>query len=692
MRLRTVAQLVSSTLIVAATSAYAQQPVRTANQQGSARAARSPAFIQLDQYLDWEDVQDPQLSPDGKQLIYTRRWVDKIADQWKSSVWIMNVDGTRNRFLLDGSDARWSPDGTRIAYVAHGEPNGSQLFVRWMDAEGAVSQLTHLTETPSGVEWSPDGKWLAFTMLVPAHDDWRIAMPTPPKGAKWVEPPRIVQKLNYRRDRQGYVEDGSTHIFVVSADGGGTPRPVTTGNFNDGAFHWMPDGKRIVFTGLRTSDAEYAWRETEIYSVDVATGDASQLTHRKGPDNQPTPSPDGKLIAYTGFDSTSDTWVDSKLYIMNADGSNPHVISGTLDRSPSGLIWAKDGSAVYFNAENEGARNLYVATLKGDVRPVTKGAQVLTVSDIDTRGLAVGVSSTASKPNDVIVFDLKQPASFRQLTDVNDDVLFGKKIGAQDEIWVSTKDGLKVQGWVVKPPDFDPSKKYPLILEIHGGPHSMYNVAFNFARQQQAADGYVVLYTNPRGSTGYGSAFGNQIKNAYPGKDFDDLMAAVDTVIGRGYVDTSNMFVYGCSGGGVLTAWTVGHTNRFAAAASMCPVIDWVSFVGITDGSSWYYNFAKLPWEDPAEHLRRSPLMYVGNVTTPTLLMTGVNDLRTPISQTEEFYRALKLRKVPTAMIRFNDEWHGTSSRPSNYLRTQLYLESWFERWSKKNGARVADQ
>jgi len=692
MHFRAVTLLASSTLIICCATAYAQPAARTAQQQGSSRAPRSPALIQLDQYLDWEDVQDPQLSPDGKQVIYTRRWIDKINDQWKSSVWITNVDGSRNRFLLDGSDARWSPDGTRIAYIAHGEPNGSQVFVRWMDAEGAVSQLTHLTETPAGLDWSPDGKWLAFTMLVPAKNEWHIAMPTPPKGAKWVEPPRIVQKLNYRRDRQGYVEDGSTHIFVVSADGGGTPRQVTTGDYNDGAFRWMPDGKRIVFAGLREPDAEYAWRESEIYSVDVATGNVAQLTHRKGPDNQPTPSPDGKLIAYTGFDSTSDTWVDAKLYVMNADGSNSHVISGNLDRSPAGLIWAKDGSGLYFNVDNEGSRNLYLATLKGEVRPVTKGAQVLTVSDIDARGMAVGVDASASKPNDVVVFDLRQPGSLRQLTTVNDDVLFGKKLGAQDEIWVSTRDGLKVQGWVVKPPDFDPAKKYPLILEIHGGPHSMYNVAFNFARQQQAADGYVVLYTNPRGSTGYGSAFGNAIKNAYPGRDFDDLMAAVDTVIGRGYVDANNMFVYGCSGGGVLTAWTVGHTNRFAAAASMCPVIDWVSFVGITDGASWYYNFAKLPWEDPTEHLKRSPLMYVGNVTTPTLLMTGVNDLRTPISQTEEFYRALKLRKVPTAMIRFNDEWHGTSSRPSNYLRTQLYLESWFERWSRKNGGRVADQ
>ena len=675
-----------ATLVAASISLFVL-PVYAQQQQASTQRAAN--LIRLDQYLDWEDVQDPQISPDGKQVIYGRRFVDKMNDSWETALWIMNIDGSRNRFLVKGASPRWSPDGTRIAYTARGEPSGTQIFVRWMDAEGAVTQLTRLTESPNGLEWSPDGKWLAFSMFVPVKESWNIQMPAAPKGAKWTEPPRIVQKLNYRRDREGYVEDGNTHIFVLGADGGGTPRQVTSGAFNHGAPRWMPDGKHIVFSGLRLPDAEYRWRESDIYSVDVASGDIKQLTTRKGPDGQPTPSPDGKLIAYTGYDSTSDTWVDSKLYVMNADGSGSRMISGTFDRSPSGMQWATDGSGVYFNAENEGARNLYFVSLKGgDVRAVTKGAQVLTVSDISSNGTAVGVMATGSHPNDLVAFDLKQPSP-HWLTAVNDDVLFGKQIGAQEEIWYTSVDGFKIQGWVVKPPNFDAKKKYPLILEIHGGPHSMYNVAFNFARQQQAADGYVVLYTNPRGSTGYGSAFGNAIKNAYPGKDFDDLMAGVDTVIGRGYVDASNLNVWGCSGGGVLTAWTVGHTNRFSAAASLCPVIDWMSFVGITDGASWYYNFAKLPWEDPSEHLKRSPLMYVGNVTTPTLMMTGVNDLRTPISQTEQFYSALKLRKVPTAMIRFNDEWHGTSSKPSNYLRTQLYLESWFQRWAKK-GDRVA--
>jgi dipeptidyl aminopeptidase/acylaminoacyl peptidase len=303
--------------------------------------------------------------------------------------------------------------------------------------------------------------------------------------------------------------------------------------------------------------------------------------------------------------------------------------------------------------------------------------------------MAVGVATSPMKPNDIVAFDVRTPA-IKQLTDVNGDVLAGKRLATTEEVWYTSVDGQRIQGWIVKPADFDAKKKYPMMLEIHGGPHSMYNVGFNFSRQDHASNGFVMLYTNPRGSTGYGSAFGNAIKNAYPGKDYNDLMAGVDTVINRGFVDSNRLYVFGCSGGGVLTAWTVGHTDRFAAAASMCPVINWLSFVGTTDGSSWYYNFAKYPWDDPSEHLKRSPLMYVGNVKTPTMLMTGVNDLRTPISQTEEFYEALKIRKVPTAMIRFNNEWHGTSSTPSNFIRTQLYLRSWFDKYqTPPKGQRV---
>jgi dipeptidyl aminopeptidase/acylaminoacyl peptidase len=674
----------SLTALALPPSAVAQDPLPA---QGTAPAPPKDRLTIAD-YFDWEDVSGPSLSPDGRQVIYTRTWIDKVNDKRESSVWIMNADGSRNRFLVNGSEAKWSPDGSRIVYVAPGEPGGSQIWTRYMDAEGATTQITRLTETPSSVEWSPDGKTIAFGMLVRGSDSWRLAMPAAPRGAKWTEPPRVVTKVRYRSDRQGFLEDGLRQLFTVPADGG-TPRQVTSGEWAANGTTWMPDGKSFVFTSLRTKDSEYAWRESDIYKVDIATGAVVALTNRKGPDNNPVPSPDGRLIAYSGYDSTDATWKDATLYVMDADGRNARPLTETLDRSPSGMMWSPDGSGVYFNVENEGSRNLYFVSLRGEVRPVTKGAHALTVTDIGKGFVAVGVASSPQKPNDIVAFDVRTPA-IRQLTDVNGDVLAGKKLATTEEVWYTSVDGYRVQGWIVKPADFDPAKKYPLMLEIHGGPHSMYNVGFSFARQDHAANGFVLLYTNPRGSTGYGSAFGNAIKNAYPGKDYDDLMAGVDTVIGRGIVDPNRLYVFGCSGGGVLTAWTVGHTDRFAAAASMCPVINWLSFVGTTDGNSWYYNFAKYPWDDPSEHLRRSPLMYVGNVKTPTLLMTGVNDLRTPISQTEEFYEALKVRKVPTAMIRFNNEWHGTSSTPSNFIRTQLYLRSWFDRYRQPpSGGRV---
>lgn len=649
--------------------------------------------IALEQYLDWEDVQSPQLSPDGSQILYTRRWIDKMNDRWTSSVWIMRADGSRARELVQGADAHWSPDGSRIAYVAKGDPAGSQIFVRWMDADGSATQISHLTESPSNIEWAPDGKSIAFTMNVPIRDSWRIAMPAPPKGAKWVEPPKVVTRLNYRSDRIGYTDDSYRHVFVIPADGG-TPRQLTNGDYNYSAPSFSADGQWIAFSSYRAPDAEMAFRKSQIYAANVATGEIRQLTHRAGTNGNPVYSPDGRSIAYLAADSVDHSaWAESKLWLMSSDGSNPRLLSGTLDRPISGLMWAADGSGVYFNVDNEGSRNLYFATTSGQYRPVTTGTHVLTVTDVARNGMAVGVRSTPTKPNDVVALTVRKSAttaSIDQLTAVNDDVLAGKALAQTEEIWYRSKDGLRIQGWIVKPPDFDPSKKYPLMLEIHGGPQAMYNVAFNFARQDHAAHDYVILYTNPRGSTGYGEKFTNEIKNAYPGKDFDDLMAGVDTVVGRGYIDTKNMFVFGCSGGGVLTSWTVGHTDRFAAAAALCPVIDWISFVGETDGAGWYKNFEKPFWEDPSEYLRRSPIMYAGQVKTPTLLMTGVLDLRTPIPQIEEFYRALKVRGVPTAMIRMNNEYHGTSSTPSNFLRTQLYLRSWFDRFSTKAAAAAA--
>jgi dipeptidyl aminopeptidase/acylaminoacyl peptidase len=271
-----------------------------------------------------------------------------------------------------------------------------------------------------------------------------------------------------------------------------------------------------------------------------------------------------------------------------------------------------------------------------------------------------------------------------RLTDVNADVLERVSLGDVEEVWYEVRDGTRVQGWIVKPPGFDPSAEYPLILHIHGGPHAMYNTAFSYAFQNFAAHGYVVLYTNPRGSTGYGTDFGNAIDNGYPSVDYDDLIAGVDEVAGRGYIDTARMYVTGCSGGGVLSSWVIGRTDRFAAAGVRCPVVNWMSFAGTADIVTWgYHRFTGYPWTNPDKYLEHSPLMLVGNVTTPTAVMTGELDLRTPMSQSEEYFQALRAEGVPVVLFRFHDEYHGTGSKPSNFMRTQLYLMSWFERWRR---------
>ena len=645
--------------------------------------------VSLEMYLDQETVSNPRISPDGERIVYTRGWVDKMNDRRESSVWIMRADGTKNHFLVDGSGPVWSPDGSRIAYTASGEPDGSQIFVRWMDDEGATTQITRLEKGPSSVAWSPDGNTISFTMNVEATPAWTVDPPGRPEGATWTEAPKVVTRADYRQDRVGFVDEGWRHIFVVPAEGG-TPRQLTDGDWNHSAGKWTPDGQELLFSSLRTEDAEFSYRESEIYSVNVRTEAITALTDRTGTDTGAEPSPNGDLIAYRGVDAHSDTYRNLGLYVMNRDGSNPRLISGDFDRQiTGGMEWAPDGSGLYFTTNEAGSRNLHFMGLDGEVRKVTEGEHLLVVTSFTEDGIAVGTRTSPQAPADVVTLDLNNPGVVTQLTHVNDDIFAGVTFGEIEEFWYKSTDDLDIQGWIMKPPDFDASKKYPMILTIHGGPHSMYTTGFSFGWQDHAANGYVVVYTNPRGSTGYGSSFANEIKNAYPGEDFDDLMNGVDEVIGRGYIDEQNLFVYGCSGGGVLTSWIVGHTDRFAAASANCPVTNWLSFVGTTDGIGWYNNFETFPWEDPSEHLRRSSLMYVGDVTTPTMLMTGENDLRTPMPQTEEFYAALKVVGVETAMIRFRNEWHGTSRTPSNFLRTQLFLREWFKRHAR--GPSVTD-
>ncbi len=663
----------------------------------AAQEKPSDSLLTVNHYLDFEAVGDAKISPDGTRIIYTRRFVDKQHDRFETALWIMNADGSENRFLGKGGSPIWSPDGTRIAYIAEGEPKGSQIFVRWMNAEGATSQVTRVEHGPTDIGWSPDGKWLGFAMFIPKASVWQIDMPSAPQGAQWTPAPRYVSNIHYRADRRGFLESGFVHLFVVPADGG-TPRQLTKGDWNAGwrfdgqpgsvGWSWTPDGRSIVFDGLMDSTSDANYRDSDINLVDVASGTMRKLTGERGSWGNPEVSPDGEWIAFSGWAYTPQTYKTGELFVMKLDGTGMKKISGNLDRDVNEITWARDNSGVYFTAGDRGASNAHFATVAGSVKQLTTGQHMLQLGSISKNGIVAGIRTGPQAPPDVVRWSLQAPQTITRLTNVNEDVLMGKKLATVEELWYTSTNGTRVQGWIVKPPSFDASKKYPLIMEIHGGPHGMYNVGFSYMYQNFAANGYVVLYTNPRGSTGYGTDFGNAINKRYPGVDYDDLMAGVDTVVGRGYIDQTRMYVGGCSGGGVLSSWVIGHTNRFAGAAVRCPVMNWISFAGNADvpyfGHAW---FDKPYWEDPTEWLKQSPLMYVGNVTTPTVIMTGELDLRTPMAQSEEYYSALKMRGIPTALLRFQNEFHGTSSRPSNFMRTQLYMMSWYQKHKRERAA-----
>lgn len=655
--------------------------------------AQAPQVLTPASYLDYETVGGPQPSPDGQQVIYTRRWVNTLEDRWESALWIMDADGGRNRFFAKGGSPTWSPDGTRVAYVAEGEPKGAQIFVRWVDRAGPATQVTREAYSPSSVRWAPDGRSLGFVRFVPVPSSWAVDMPSFGAGAKLTPAPFITDRLHYRADRVGYLEAGTQRLFVVAADGG-TARAVTPEGLTLGAqfdaiprpvtWDFLPDGRTIVIEGYQ-GDGDRNYRDSHILAVDVASGAVRQLTQKRGTWTTPVLSHDGKRIAFTGYEHTRQTYRVADLYMMNVDGSGITLLSDGFDREPAEMEWAANNGGIYFTAEHEGSMNLHFAPVSGGVRAVTTGTHMLSLGGISRNDVAMATRSTYHRPSDVVRINLRKPTEVTQLTFVNDDLLANRALGEVEELWYRSSGGARIQGWIVRPPNYDPAKKYPLLLEIHGGPHAMYNVAFNPMFQWFAARGYVVLYTNPRGSTGYGSAFGNAINHAYPSVDYDDLMAGVDTVIARGIVDPARMYVAGCSGGGVLSSWVIGQTTRFAAAAVRCPVINWMSFTGQTDIPYFTYNFFEKPWwEDPAPWLRQSSLTYVGKVETPTLLMTGVLDLRTPMAQTEEYYSALKMRGVPAALMRFEGEWHGTSSRPSNFLRTIAYMDSWFGKYPGK--------
>jgi dipeptidyl aminopeptidase/acylaminoacyl peptidase len=639
---------------------------------------------------------DPQISPDGKRIVYVRQSADWSADRRVSNLWIVSFDGTEHRPLTTGtagdSSPRWSPDGTRIAYISDRDGK-SQLYVRWMDS-GQSAKLTDLENPPGGISWSPDGKQIAFSSLVSAAPPKIAMLPAAPEGAKWADAPKVYEDLIYRFNGPGYLKPGYSQIFVVASDGG-APRQLTTGKFPHGPgagglggsdASWAPEGKSLIFSMNGTTNYEYEPLHTELFELRIADSSLTQLSHRNGPNNSPEISPDGKLIAYTGFDDRYQGHQTTYLYVANRDGSNPHVVTPKLDRDAADPHWAHDGKGIFFSYTDQGDTKLAYFSLDGSTKVLAEHLNLganFTVANNDAFAVQY---DTPSDPGDVSVGSLAEPKP-RALTSLNRELFTAKKLGAVEELWYeSSFDKRKVEGWIIKPPDFDPSKKYPLILQIHGGPFSNYGDRFDLNAQIWAAKGYVILYTNPRGSTSYGEEFANLIHHAYPGNDFQDLNSGVDALVAKGYIDTDNLFVTGGSGGGVLTCWMIDHTDRFRAAASLYPVINWYSWVLTSDLPSFgaQYWFAGNPWDYTDDYMKRSVISLVKNVKTPTLLMTGEEDFRTPISEAEQFYAALKLLKVESALVRFPGEPHGLSRRPSHQVAKVVYTMNWFDAHRKK--------
>jgi dipeptidyl aminopeptidase/acylaminoacyl peptidase len=661
----------------------------TAAELPQARRLHSIDVFQLE-YTD-----DVQISPDGSRIVYVRVSHDIMTDRARRNLWMVNADGTNNRPLRSEprnfTSPRWSPDGTRLAYVSAAE-GSPQLYVRWVDS-GQTALLTNLVEAPAAIAWSPDGKSIAFTQLVPVKKPPLATPPEKPEGAQWAPPVKVIDSVVYRADGEGYLEAGFQHVFIVSAEGG-TPRQLTEGDFNDeGPLSFTPDSKRVVFSANRGEDWELNPQDSNVFLVDTATLALTQLTTRNGPDNSPVVSPDGRRIAYLGYDDRLQGYQVTHLYVMDIDGKNGRAVTAGFDRDVADPRWSGDSRNVLFSFDERGVRKLGSVSLDGKVRTLAEGLGGMDLGrpytsggfSVARNGRVAFPHNTPSRPADVATSSGSGP--LRVLTTLNDDLLGNKTLGAVKELtWKSSKDQREIQGWVITPPDFDASRKYPLILEIHGGPFAAYGPNYTTEMQLFAASGYIVLYANPRGSTSYGESFGNLIHHAYPGDDYDDLMSGVDAVIAQGNVDTENLFVTGGSGGGVLTAWIVGKTDRFRAAVVAKPVINWSSFVLTSDFNNFFYRywFGAQPWEKPEEYWRRSPLSLVGNVKTPTMLLTGESDYRTPIAESEQYYQALKLRKVDTIMVRIPEASHGMTSRPSNLIAKVDNILAWFEKYRKK--------
>ncbi len=657
-------------------------PVRGAVAGAPVLAEAKHVFTPQDVFA-LQQASEVQISPDAQHIAYVRAAADIMTDSTRRSLWIIDTASEEQRTITadDVSSPRWSPDGRRLAYIANDPAGKSQVYVCRADG-GEGHGVTALSEAPSGLAWSPDGRLLAFTLFVPEESaSFGVPVLQKPAGARWAAPLTITTAFHWSADGAGDLRPGHRHLFVVPTEGG-SPRQLTSGPFDDDVPTWTPDGSSLLFSSKRGENRERDLLDAKIYCLRVADGALTQLTHRQAADREPAVSPDGRLIAYASIDGVQRDYTPTNLYVMDADGSNPRLLSATLDRDISRPRWTRDGRGILVTYDDHGISKIACFDLEGHCSVVATdmaGDGVFSVSDDGAVAFSLGASN---HPPEVA---LSTRGTTHQLTHLNDNLLRGKTLGEVEPLAVvSSLDKSPVDAWMVLPPGYDPARRYPAILVIHGGPYGDDGPYWDTSFELDAAAGYVVLYANYRGSISNGFAFANRIDHDFPGPAYDDLMSVVDAAVAQGVADPERLFVTGGSAGGELTAWIVGKTNRFKAAAAVKPIINQLSEALSSDqfvaGSTLLYGVT--PWENPGLFWSHSPLSFVGQVRTPTLLLVGEEDRRTPPGEAVQFYNALQLCGVPTALVRVPGASHESlSARPSQLAAESAVILAWFARY-----------
>ncbi len=659
--------------------------------------------------FDFTWAADPQISPDGGTVAFVKVTVNAQKNGYDTSVWSVSTMGTDEPHRLTSgtrdSTPRWSPDGKYLAFVRAGE-TGAQLYMLSM-AGGDSFQFTSLPRGAGGPIWSPDGKWIAFGNSQNAAEVARGGKPAPPPADGHESDVRVITRAVYRSNGAGYLEfSHPNHLWIVPAprtsEDRVTPTQLTSGDYSEGDFVWASDGSQLYFTSRRVVEQYYELPQTELYSIGTSGGTPNKITTVDLGFGGMALSPNGKQFAFAAsVNQPVKSYSQPDLWVLDiAPNAQPRNLTTGFDFDVSsgvggdnapprgggggGVAWSADGKSLITVYAKEGKANLgSFDAASGKLTDLTTGNQSVSGFRSTPDGSKTVISiSTPTKIGDLFV--VERDGKPRQLTRLNDTLFSKLNLTEPEEIWYTSFDGKKIQTWVQKPPNFDPSKKYPLILNIHGGPHAAYGYVFDHEFQWMAAKGYVVVYPNPRGSTSYGQEFGNIIQYNYPGDDYKDLMAGVDEVIKRGYIDTTKLGVTGGSGGGVLTDWTVTKTDRFAAAVSQRDISDWSAWWYTADFAQFQPSWFKgAPFEDPGFR-ERSAITYVDKIKTPMMFILGEADYRTPPpAGGEELFRALKYRKIPTVMVRFPGESHelSRSGQPWHRIERLQHIVGWFDHY-----------